>query len=328
MMFAFCRRIVFLSFFGLMCGTLPFAAGDEKVRFNQHIRPLLAERCLECHGPDAENREADLRLDVEKEAKQQAITPHKPQKSELYLRITSDDPALLMPPPETGKSLTAKEIATIRQWILDGASYEGHWAFQPIVKASPPPVSNVQATEIDRFLLAALDKQGMTFSKPVSRQQWIRRATFDLIGLPPTWAEVQDFVNDKSSEAFEKVIDRLLASPRYGERWGRHWLDIARYADTHGGSAIGFTRFPFSYTYRDYVIDAFNRDLPYDEFITQQLAADQLELPKNDPALAGLGFLTVGMQYRNPHDTIDDQIDVVTRGFLGLTVACARCHDH
>ncbi len=149
-----------------------------------------------------------------------------------------------------------------------------------------------------------------------------------MIGLPPTWEEVEAFAADRSPQAFANVIDRLLESPRYGERWGRHWLDIARYADTHGGSAIGFKKFPFSYTYRDYVIRALNADLPYDRFVTEQLAADQLSLDENDPALAGIGFLTVGMQYRNRHDVIDDQIDVVTRGLMGLTVACARCHDH
>jgi hypothetical protein len=151
-----------------------------------------------------------------------------------------------------------------------------------------------------------------------------------LIGLPPTPEEVDVFVRDESDdrEAFAKVIDRLLDSPRYGERWGRHWLDIARYADTHGGSAIGYERFPFSYTYRDYVIRAINQDLPYNEFVLQQIAADQLGLDKNDPALAALGFLTVGMQFRSLHDRIDDQIDVVSRGLMGMTVACARCHDH
>ena len=173
-----------------------------------------------------------------------------------------------------------------------------------------------------------MEAQGLRLSPKITQQQLIRRATFDLIGLPPTWEEVEAFIADDTPDAFAKLIDRLLESPRYGERWGRHWLDIARYADTHGGSAIGFTRFPFSYTYRDYVINAFNADVPYDRFITEQLAADQLHLSDNDPALAGLGFLTVGMQFRNPHDVIDDQIDVVTRGLMGLTVACARCHDH
>ena len=203
-----------------------------------------------------------------------------------------------------------------------------HWAYRPLGNPVPPLSADPSHTDIDRFIVAALQSRGLSLSQPASRLDWIRRATFDLTGLPPSWEEVQGFMADASPDAREKVLDRLLNSPRYGERWGRHWLDLARYADTHGGSAIGFTRFPFSYTYRDYVIRSFNADVPYERFVTEQIAADQLGLKDNDPALAGLGFLTVGMQYRNRHDVIDDQIDVVSRGLMGLTVACARCHDH
>lgn len=307
---------------------LPAVSSATDVRFNEHIRPILAEHCLQCHGPDAGKREADLRLDIERLAKEHAIVPGHPEKSELFLRLTATDSDERMPPPDTGKTLSGDQVRLIRQWILDGARFEGHWAFEPISNPAVPVAGGVAPTEIDRFVVSRLESAGLKLTPTVSRQQFIRRASFDLIGLPPTWEEVTDFVNDDSLEAYAKVIDRLLDSPRYGERWGRHWLDIARYADTLGGSAIGFTKFPFSYTYRDYVIRSFNADLPYDRFVTEQLAADQLGLAENDPALAGLGFLTVGMQYRNPHDTIDDQIDVVTRGLLGLTVACARCHDH
>ncbi len=305
----------------------------DDIRFNSQIRPILAEHCLQCHGPDERKRQGEFRLDLRKDAVavrdgHAGIVPGQPETSELFRRITSDDPDERMPPPDAGKSLTSKQIALVRQWILDGAEYEGHWAFEPIRKPEIPESGDSTTTDIDRFVVASLREHGLTLSPPVSRQQLIRRATFDLIGLPPAWEHVVAFINDDSPRAFEKVLDRLLDSPRYGERWARHWLDIARYADTHGGSAIGFTKFPFSFTYRDYVIRAFNADLPYDQFVTEQLAADQLEKEDNDPSLAALGFLTVGMQYRNPHDTIDDQIDVVTRGLLGLTVACARCHDH
>ena len=203
-----------------------------------------------------------------------------------------------------------------------------HWAYQPVGNPVPPRSANPSHTDIDRFIVGALQSRGLSLSAPSSQWDWIRRATFDLTGLPPTWDEARAFMTDASPDAREKVLDRLLNSPRYGERWGRHWLDLARYADTHGGSAIGFTRFPFSYTYRDYVIRSFNADVPYERFVTEQIAADQMGLKDNDPALAGLGFLTVGMQYRNRHDVIDDQIDVVSRGLMGLTVACARCHDH
>ena len=299
-----------------------------EVRFNDQIRPILAEHCLHCHGPDENQRQGDLRLDMEHVAKDRVVVAHDPDQSELLLRVTSDDPDTRMPPVETGKRLTTGEIALLRQWIAEGARYQGHWAFEPIRAPNVPTPAAGATSAIDRFVVAALETRGMSMSARISRQQLIRRATFDLTGLPPTWEEVEAFVNDGSPEAYSKVIDRLVDSARYGERWGRHWLDLARYADTHGGSAIGFTKFPYSYTYRDYVIRAFNADVPYDRFVTEQLAADQLGLDENDPALAGLGFLTVGMQYRNPHDVIDDQIDVVTRGLMGLTVACARCHDH
>ena len=209
-----------------------------------------------------------------------------------------------------------------------GVSAEKHWAFEPIQDYAPPEVAGENLSQIDRFVLAKLKEARLKLSKPVSREKLIRRVTFDLTGLPPTWKDVQEFVNDKSEGALEKVVDRLLTSPGYGERWGRHWLDLARYADTTGGSAIGFKKFPFSWTYRDYVIQAFNSDLPYNEFILQQIAADQLKLAGNDPALSGLGFLTIGRQFRNRHDRLDDRIDVISRGLLGLTVACARCHDH
>ncbi|MDB4637307.1 PSD1 and planctomycete cytochrome C domain-containing protein [bacterium] len=300
----------------------------DEIDFNAQIRPILAENCLHCHGPDADKREGELRLDLEDAAKTKAIVAGKPTESELIKRILSTDEFTKMPPPESGKALTPAQIQLLKQWVSEGANYAGHWAFEPIQKPESPPDYPAAKTDIDRFVLAKLKSQGLSLTPRITKQQLIRRATFDLIGLPPTWEEVQNFVNDESPNAFEKVIDRLLASPHYGERWGRHWLDIARYADTHGGAAIGFTKFPFSYTYRDYVIRTLNADTPYNQFVVEQLAADQLGLPANDPALAGLGFLTVGMQFRNPHDTIDDQIDVVSRGMLGLTVACARCHDH
>lgn len=303
--------------------------GTEAVRFNEHIRPILTDMCFECHGPDAEKREADLRLDVSGAAvSAKTIVPGDPLQSELFRRVTSNDPDVRMPPPDTGKTVSPEQIDLLRRWIQDGAKYEGHWAFQPIRNQTPPDVGDTDLSDIDRFIVASMKKQGLTLSRRVSRQQLIRRVTFDLTGLPPEWSDVEAFINDTDPRAFEAVIDRLLESPRYGERWGRHWLDVARYADTHGGSAIGFVRFPFSYTYRDYVINAFNADLPYDEFILQQIAADQLTNDASDPSHAALGFLTVGRQFRNRHDRIDDQIDVISRGLLGLTVACARCHDH
>ncbi|MCS7470591.1 PSD1 and planctomycete cytochrome C domain-containing protein [Stieleria sp. ICT_E10.1] len=314
----------------LALGLSGSAAVADEISFSGDVRPILAEYCVQCHGPDEQHRQADLRLDIEDDSTTAAIVPGDPDASEMILRLTSADPDMQMPPPEMQKRPTAREIEILRRWIDQGATFEGHWSYQPIRNPEVPEPKGAASTEIDRFIVAALEKNGLTLAPRLDRRRLIRRATFDLIGLPPSPAEVDAFVSDAApdDQAFGKVIDRLLQSPRYGERWGRHWLDIARYADTHGGSAIGFTRFPFSYTYRDYVIGAFNEDLPYDEFILQQLAADQLDLPANDPALAALGFLTVGMQFRSVHDLIDDQIDVVTRGLMGVTVACARCHDH
>jgi len=304
--------------------------GAAEVRFDRDIRPILAEHCLECHGLDAGSRQGDLRLDTAEGATPQAVLPGRPDESELVRRILATDPDLRMPPPAKGPGLTATEIDTLRRWIAAGAPYEGHWAFAPIRRPPVPATSRPASTDIDRFLASAREARGLAEPPRIGRRELIRRATFDLTGLPPVWEEVEAFETDISpeSEAFGRVVDRLLASPRYGERWGRHWLDIARYADTHGGSAIGFTKFPFSYTYRDYCVRSFNGDVPWERFITEQVAADQMGLAANDPALAGLGFLTIGMQFRNRHDLLDDQIDVVSRGLMGLTIACARCHDH
>ncbi len=322
----------FLSFGIIFLVSLNGKSLKAQVDFNHEVRPILAENCFQCHGPDAKKRSGDLRLDLEAEAKKSAIVAGAAAGSELVKRIQSTDPETVMPPPATGKVLTAAQKAILSQWIQEGAKYSNHWAFQPIANSQvllkALPASEVGTSSIDRFLQEKLKKAGLGYSRPVSRSQFIRRATFDLTGLPPTWAEVEAFENDKADGSEQRLIDRLLESPRYGERWGRHWLDIARYADTHGGAAIGFTTFPFSYTYRDYVINAFNKDLPVDRFLLEQIAADQLGLSDEDPSLAALGFLTVGMQFRNFHDTIDDQIDVITRGLMGLTVTCARCHDH
>lgn len=305
----------------------------NSVDFNRHIQPILAEHCFQCHGPDADQRAADLRLDIEADAKRSAIRVGVASESPLVHRIESTDPDACMPPPSTGKALTSDQKQLLKRWIDSGAPFAQHWAFQPIADAASlldPLVATTSpdASPIDRFLQHRLAASGLEFAPEISRSQFIRHATFDLTGLPPTWSEVQSFLNDTAPGHLERLIDRLLDSPRYGERWGRHWLDIARYADTHGGAAIGFTSFPFSYTYRDYVINAMNADLPFDRFLIEQIAADQLGKSEGDPSLAALGFLTVGMQFRNDHDTIDDQIDVITRGLLGLTVTCARCHDH
>ncbi|MFM7976290.1 MAG: DUF1549 domain-containing protein, partial [Pirellula sp.] len=260
-----------------------------------------------------------------------SLKPGQPQMSLLLQRVEHGE----MPPEKQGKSqkLPQREIDILKEWIAQGAKYSEHWAFEPIGDSTKllqhvTDESNQKELPIDRFIKQSLDKAGLKLSPELSKEQFIRRVSFDLTGLPPTSEELSRLVADTDPESIIQWIDRLLESPRYAERWGKHWLDIARYADTHGGAAIGFTSFPFSYTYRDYVIAAIERDVPLDQFILEQIAADQLDLPENDPKLAALGFLTVGMQFRNYHDTIDDRIDVITRGLMGLTVTCARCHNH
>jgi hypothetical protein len=208
---------------------------------------------------------------------------------------------------------------------------EPHWAFQPVRRPALPAVKDVRwpRNSVDRFVLAKLEANGLTPSPAADRRTLIRRATFDLIGLPPTPEEVAAFEADPSPDAYERLIDRLLSSPHHGERWGRHWLDVARFADTKGYVFFEEAQFPWAYTYRDYVIRAFNDDLPYDRFVLEQLAADKLSLGPDRRPLTALGFLTAGGRFmNNAHDIIDDRIDVVSRGLLGLTVGCARCHDH
>ena len=213
-----------------------------------------------------------------------------------------------------------------------GAEASDHWAFQPVTRPSVPAVSGAAwpSGALDHFVLAKLRENGMQPARRAGRRTLIRRVTLDLTGLPPTPEEVDAFVAADSPGAYRRLVERVLASPRFGERWGRHWLDVARYADTKGYLAGNQARlFTHSYTYRDYVIDAFNADLPYDRFIIEQVAADKLELGDDKQPLAAMGFLTLGRRFlNNPHDIIDDRIDVVTRGMMGLTVSCARCHDH
>ena len=215
-----------------------------------------------------------------------------------------------------------------------GKTDKNHGAFQPVGNPIPPTVKNTAwpKNEMDRFILAKLEDEGIAPSEQADRRTLIRRAYFDLIGLPPTVEEVHLFIRDESPDAWEKVIDKLLASPQYGERWGRHWLDVARYSDTKGqfNRNRDTSSYPYAWTYRDYVINAFNEDKPYDQFIVEQIAADKLPGARRDKeTLAALGFLTVGDRFNGmTHDIINDRIDVTTKAFLGMTVSCARCHDH
>jgi hypothetical protein len=335
---------------------------DDMQFFEAKIRPVLADNCYKCHSRDADKIKGGLMLDTREGMLHggdtgPAIAPGKPEDSLLIDAISYKDADLQMPPK--GAKLPDNVIADITEWIRRGApdprslvakgsseSYGGvgreHWSFLPVQKQPVPSVSDPAwcRTPVDNFILARLDENGMKPNPPADKYTLIRRATFDLTGLPPTEAEVQRFLVDDSPEAWAKVVDRLLASPHYGERWGRYWLDVARYADTKGDTPQREDpRYPFAWTYRDYVINAFNTDKPYDQFIEEQLAADRLldEARRRSPnpnsvdqsSLAAMGFLTLGNRFENStNDIINDRIDVTTKAFLGLTVSCARCHDH
>jgi hypothetical protein len=326
---------------------------DQLDFFESKIRPLFTENCYKCHSPSKGVPSSGLELDWkggwEKGGSYgPAIVPGDPEKSLLIEAVRYTDANLQMPP---GGKLSTAQVNDLVAWVRMGApdprttrplgdatGYGGngknHWAFKPVTKPAPPVVKNESwvRNEVDRFVLAKLEANGMAANERADKRTLIRRAYYDVVGLPPTPEQVNAFLADNSSAAFEKIVDALLASPRYGERWGRHWLDIARYSDTRGQFDIRRDEspfYPYAWTYRDYVIKAFNDDLPYDQFIREQLAADRQNNTKNPAALAALGFLTLGDRFSgNMSDIINDRIDVTSKAFLGLTVTCARCHDH
>ncbi|MFM2295020.1 MAG: hypothetical protein RLZZ350_1433 [Verrucomicrobiota bacterium] len=322
---------------------------SESEFFEAKVRPLLADNCYKCHSSSA----AKLKGGLSVESKEALLTggdggpalvPGNPDKSLIITAVRYADPDLQMPPK--GKKLSPEQIATLEQWVKMGAPDPrsgttiaskkidpgSHWSFQPLKKIAVPTVVHASwcATPIDNFIVAKLEEKKIEPAAIADKRTLLRRATFDLTGLPPSQQEVDDFMFDESTNSFEKVVDRLLASPQYGERWGRFWLDVARYSDTKGEvkrqqeSSLN----PFAWTYRDYVIGAFNDDKPFNQFIVEQIAADKIQ-NGDRKNLAALGFLTVGEHFGGmANDILNDRIDVVTKGFLGLTVTCARCHDH
>jgi hypothetical protein len=315
------------------------AAVAEPVDFNRDIRPLLSDRCFACHGPDAGNRKADLRFDLEQVAKQFAIVPGDPDRSEMIARITADDTDVRMPPKSTGKTLSPKQIDLIRRWIKEGAKYEPHWAFKRLQTVSPPKVKNEAwvRNPIDAFVLARLEQRGIAPAPEASRPVLARRLSFGLTGLPPAPEWIDAFAADPSPTAYEARVDELISKPQYGEKWARHWLDVVRYADSEGYE--NDLEKPLSHRYRDWVIKAFNEDLPFDQFVRFQIAGDEFE-PDNSDAVAATGFMSVGPRVvphatdidsnkeRYLYDELDDIVNTLGQGFLGLTVGCARCHDH
>ena len=255
-----------------LCG---LTARAEDIRFNRDVRPILSEYCLACHGPDANKRQADLRLDVEASALEKAIVAGKPEESELVKRLVHDDPEQRMPPAATGKVLSPKQIEVLRKWIAEGARYERHWSLVPPTRPDLPPVAKTDwpLRPLDRFVLARLEANGWEPAPEADRYALLRRVTLDLTGLPPSVSQINDFVRDDSANAYEKVVDRLLESERYSEHMARLWLDGARYADTNG---YQYDLEREQWVWRDWVIHAFNTNMPFDQFTVEQIAGDLL----------------------------------------------------
>ena len=313
---------------------------DEPVSFNRDIRPILSDVCFQCHGPDAKERKADLRLDsddklfAERDG-HRVLVAGDPAKSELFRRLTATDDDERMPPPSSGKKLTPQQIETIRRWIEQWAKFQGHWAFIPPSRPRVPQISNLNSRNsnpIDRFVLARLAPEGMSSSSPANKATLLRRVTLDLTGLPPSMDEIEEFLGDDSPAAYERVVDRLLASPRFGERFARPWLDAARYADTSGYQSDGDRSM---WRWRDWVIEAFNDNKPFDEFTIEQIAGDLLPKPTMDQVLA-TGFNRnhrgnaeggiIPEEYAVEY--VVDRVDTTATVWLGLTLGCSRCHDH
>lgn len=299
-------------------------AYGARLDYNRDVRPILAENCFHCHGQDSKNRMAGLRLDTPAGAAR-AITPGKPEASSLYARISAEQPARRMPPVASNRSLTAEQIATLKRWIEEGAPYAQHWSFTPPVRPEVPAGENA----IDALVRRRLAADGLQLNRAASPAAWLRRASLDLTGLPPTPAEVDAFVADP---AYERAVDRLLASPRYGERMAMDWLDVARYADTHGFNNDAERSM---WRWRDWVIESFNKNLPYNRFITEQLAGDLLPNPTLEQRIAtGFGRNHVinseggiiDEEYRVEY--VVDRVRTLGMAWMGLTLECARCHDH
>jgi hypothetical protein len=323
----------------------PAITPEQKDFFENKIRPIFVNSCMECHSEEKGKTKGSFNMDSRESTLKggdtgASLKPGDAKNSLLIKAVTWDDD-LQMPPK---KKLSAEEIEDLKKWVAMGApdprepnkkvkNKKSHWAFQPVARPELPQVKNPGwcVNSIDKFVLSKLESKSMLPASSADREALLRRAFFDLIGLPPTPRQIEAFVRDPNpDQAYARVIDQLLADPGYGERWARHWLDTARYSDTTG--AVGNARFEdyryaYAYSYRDWVINSINTDMPYDQFIINQLAADKVPNNRKEN-LAAMGFLTVGQRFQQKDDVINDRIDVIGRGFLGLTIACARCHDH
>jgi hypothetical protein len=348
---AYCLTVIFLGGVLSLCSCGNDASTQEQipdeVSYNFDIRPILSDKCLACHGPDANKRQAGLRLDDPQSAFQalkehpqaHALVAGKPQQSEVFLRITTKDTNKLMPPVSSNLKLSSHEIALIEKWIEQGAKYEKHWAFVAPKKAPLPEVENTDwpKNEIDYFILQKQEQKGFSPNEEADKERLLKRVSLDLVGLPPTLKMMDGFLADKSPNAYEKVVDELLKNPSYGEKMAVYWLDLARYADSHGYQDDGYrTQWPW----RDWVIYALNKNMPYDQFVTWQLSGDFLAKAKEDPTakekLLATGFNrnhkiteeggVIQEEYRISYVT--DRNDLFGKAFLGLTLECAHCHDH
>lgn len=335
--------VTFLAF--LLGGAVEASAVD----FVNDVRPILQQHCWSCHGP--ENQKSGLRLDIKSEAFKggelygPSIVAEKAGESPLVQFISDADADLVMPPE--GEGLSAEEIATLRRWIAEGAHWPDgvdlaqvedrtdHWSFKPLTDPAVPVTADGAwpRNDVDRFILARLEDEGLQPASEADRVTWLRRVSFDLTGLPPTPEQVRAFLEDERSDAYERVVDELLASPRHGERWGQHWLDVVRYADTHGFEVN--TEQPHAWPYRDYVIRAFNEDMPYDQFVREQIAGDVWEEDAATGFLVTASVLLPGQIGKDApsmrlarQDALDEIVVNIGQTFLGLSVGCARCHDH
>ncbi len=329
----------FVLLIGLLSSPSTSAQTTEPaVTFNRDIRPLLSDNCFFCHGPDQNKREADLRLDTREGLYGEAdspgtVVPGKPAESELLRRVRSTDEDEVMPPPDSHKSLSPEQIELLETWIRQGAPYEGHWAFEPLSAEQPSSESIPAASQtIDRFVKAELQRQGLTGSPTADRTTLLRRLSFDLTGLPPSPEEAASFLADQSPQAYERLVDRLLASPHFGERLAIWWLDLVRYADTvgyHGDQDVSVSPF------RDYVIESFNSNKPFDQFTLEQLAGDLFPNPTREQLIAS-GYNRLGMmsaeggvqdkEYLAKY--IAERVRNASGTWLGITLGCAECHDH
>lgn len=351
MAFLFKRRFFLMALWVVMAGTPLWQCTSSSstaeripdvVDYNFHIRPILSDRCFKCHGPDGNQRKADLRLDTEQglyralknDPQGFVIIPGEPEHSELYLRISASDTSMLMPPPSSNLALTEREVKLIRRWISQGAKYQKHWAFIPPQPREVPETDHDDwaKNEIDNFVLARMEEQDLEPNEEADKERLLKRVSFDITGLPPDLALQEKFLADASPDAYEKVVDELLHSPHYGEKMAISWLDAARYADSHGYQDDGYrTMWPW----RDWVIHAFNENYPFDKFLSWQLAGDLLPNPTKEMLLA-TGFNrnhkitqeggVIDEEYRIEYVT--DRTNTFGKTFLGLTFECAKCHDH